>query len=598
MVESSVCPGCSSPVQIGQAYCVICGMSLRGGPGVAPSDVHTPERAAVQNTMPESDVAASSDMTDSPATGPSWSADAPEDGRATGLSELTVASDPMTTTGAATPDLPAQEAASEEPEPQQAVEEAPTAPELAVDAEPAEPEIAAAPAEPAEPEIVAAPAEPAEPEIAAAPAEPAEPEIGAAPAVPAAPAVARAGSATDPRLAALGLASADANAGASTSLDPRPEPQERIPGGYVPPAADLAASSWALQPSGDSQSGRLGRSIGASVGAIPITSPFPATPGASLPQPPAAAQTVPLSTPHPSVYPPAPPLPANPFLQSAPPAPPAQSPFSAPPPPAQPAPPAQSPSPPPPPPAPPAQSFSAPPAPHFPSAFPTASGPAPIAPSTFGVGVIPPATPITKPAGFVSTSPFAARPLPEQPAPPPPAVPDAASAPAARKESVQELIAFGLVAAGAVLGVASLFLPWAGINGLGIGTLQTTSAPPPANQWGWGMPASIPLFLLGALVLAAASGSDRAQQRLPRLAPVIGRLTDLILPMILGGLYLGVILLYLTLPDGFGSGLFLGQLALLIGACLLIAGSIVTLFFPPDLTADAAETRSGDRIEE
>ena len=58
-------------------------------------------------------------------------------------------------------------------------------------------------------------------------------------------------------------------------------------------------------------------------------------------------------------------------------------------------------------------------------------------------------------------------------------------------------------------------------------------SPPPPNQWAWGMPAAIPLFLLTALVLGAAAGSDRAQQRLPALASVIARVTDVILPMLL-----------------------------------------------------------------
>jgi hypothetical protein len=148
-----------------------------------------------------------------------------------------------------------------------------------------------------------------------------------------------------------------------------------------------------------------------------------------------------------------------------------------------------------------------------------------------------------------------------------------------RKESVPELVAFGLVAAGAVVGFASLFLPWAGPSGIGIGTVALSSSPPQPNQWAWGMPAAIPLFLLTALVLGAAAGSDRAQLRVPALALVIARATDLILPMLLGGLYLGVGLLYVTLPPQFGFGT--GVLVLMVGGCLLVAGSIVTLFAAP-----------------
>lgn len=144
-----------------------------------------------------------------------------------------------------------------------------------------------------------------------------------------------------------------------------------------------------------------------------------------------------------------------------------------------------------------------------------------------------------------------------------------------RREPAQSLIAFGLLAAGVALGMASLFLPWAGATGIGIGT--TGSSPPP-NQWGWGMPASLPLALLTALVLGATLATDGVTERLPRVAPMVVRLTELVMPMILGGIYLGVGLMYLTLPWGYGSGV----MALLLSAVLLIAGGVVTLLFPPD----------------
>ena len=151
-----------------------------------------------------------------------------------------------------------------------------------------------------------------------------------------------------------------------------------------------------------------------------------------------------------------------------------------------------------------------------------------------------------------------------------------AAAPAG-KETAQELVAFGLVAAGGVVGIASFFLPWAGTTGIGIGTVATGDSLPSPNQWAWGMPAAIPIFLLTALVVGAAVGSDRAQQRLPVLASIIARTTDLILPMLLAGLYFGVGLLYVTLPYGYGTGIFL----LMVGGCLLLAGSFVALFLTP-----------------
>jgi hypothetical protein len=201
--------------------------------------------------------------------------------------------------------------------------------------------------------------------------------------------------------------------------------------------------------------------------------------------------------------------------------------------------------------------------------------PAPAAP-------IPATAPLPAPTPLAAPTPLHLAAGPSAPITVPPAGTasvQAGSTPA-RKESTQALVAFGLVAAGAVIGIASLFLPWASVNGIGVGTTGST---PPPNQWGWGMPAGLLVFLLSGLVLGAVSGNDRAQERLPKLAPVIVKVSDLIMPMILGGIYLGVALLYLTLPWGCGSGI----LALVVGAVLLIAGAIVTLFFPSELATEA-----------
>ncbi|HEX7491994.1 MAG TPA: hypothetical protein VF337_09865 [Candidatus Limnocylindrales bacterium] len=172
-------------------------------------------------------------------------------------------------------------------------------------------------------------------------------------------------------------------------------------------------------------------------------------------------------------------------------------------------------------------------------------------------------------------------PAPEAPALPP-ASPIAAFTPAAekpvRKESIPELIAFGLAVAGAALGIASLFLPWANGQGIGIGNYSTHTPPP--DQWGWGMPSAVPLFLLSLLVLGAVSGSDVSQARLPHLASPIRQVTDLILPLVLGGLYLGVFLLYFTLPGSHAYGV--GTVILFLAGCSLIGGGVTALFFPPE----------------
>jgi len=142
---------------------------------------------------------------------------------------------------------------------------------------------------------------------------------------------------------------------------------------------------------------------------------------------------------------------------------------------------------------------------------------------------------------------------------------------------VAELVAFGLSVAGAALGLASLLLPWTGVSGIGVGTTKLGAA----SQWAFAMPAGIPLLLVTALILGGIAGSDWAQVKLPKLASLIARVTDTILPMILGGLYLGVALMYVTLPWGYGMGI----VVLLIAAALLVAGSVVCIFFPSQSTA-------------
>jgi hypothetical protein len=154
-----------------------------------------------------------------------------------------------------------------------------------------------------------------------------------------------------------------------------------------------------------------------------------------------------------------------------------------------------------------------------------------------------------------------------------PPTPTKADAMPVRQQSVPELVAFVSSTAGAGLAIASLFLPWAAKNGMGIGSTGEYTKP---NDWGLGFPGAWPLMLLAALVLGGIAGSDRAQLELPKLATVIERVTDLVLPMILGGLYLGVVLMYASLPWGFGIGITV----LLVAAGLLIAGSIVSLFTP------------------
>jgi hypothetical protein len=208
---------------------------------------------------------------------------------------------------------------------------------------------------------------------------------------------------------------------------------------------------------------------------------------------------------------------------------------------------------------------------------PQEPGPAPAMTPPAAPAMIAPSAPVMIAPAPAMVAPPIPQPVPARAGPQRTAIPTAAQP--ARKETAQELVAFGFVAAGGVVGFASLFLPWAGSSGIGIGTVASGASLPQPNQWAWGMPAAIPLLLLTGLILGAAAGSDRAQQRLPSLAFVIGRVTDVILPMLLGGVYLGVGLLYVTLPPQFGFGT--GIPVLMVAACLLLSGSIVALFFPP-----------------
>lgn len=319
------------------------------------------------------------------------------------------------------------------------------------------------------------------------------------------------------------LAEAAAAALAQAQPESGSEPIERVPGGYVPPMAGPEPSAWTLQPSnGGSVARAAGGSLSVSVGAVPV-SPLSQEVPSDVPPPDVPQSGAPSgwpATPSPTVAP----MPAFAPI----PGPVAAAPIPAP--------------------------------------IPAPDAPFPAAPSS---AMAPWAAPA---AGAAVTAPSLSAPVVD-------AADQQTSDVPTRKESIQELVAFGLAAAGAASGIASLFLPWAGLLGQGVGA-DTSSQP---NQWGWGFPAGIPLFLLSAIVLGAVALSDRAQLRLPNFAPVIARVTDLVLPMILGGLYLGVFLLYITLPWGCGGGLF----GMLLGSALSIAGGVVALFFPPVAAGEA-----------
>jgi len=140
-------------------------------------------------------------------------------------------------------------------------------------------------------------------------------------------------------------------------------------------------------------------------------------------------------------------------------------------------------------------------------------------------------------------------------------------------EPKSELAATGLTALGGALVLVGFALPWTADNGLGVGTVDIHPRP---GAWAFDTAAGWPLFLIAALLLASILASDKLEELMPGLAVTIRRLTEVAVPMLLGAILLGVSLLYVTLPWGFGGGIVLVTL----GATLLIAGSMVGLFFP------------------
>jgi hypothetical protein len=140
-------------------------------------------------------------------------------------------------------------------------------------------------------------------------------------------------------------------------------------------------------------------------------------------------------------------------------------------------------------------------------------------------------------------------------------------------EPKTELVATGLTALGGAFALISFLLPWTADNGLGVGTVDVNPRP---GAWAFDTAAGWPLFLIAAMLLASILASDKLEQLMPALAPTIRRLTEVAMPMLLGGILLGTALLYQTLPWGCGGGITI----LALGAALLIVGSTVGLFFP------------------
>lgn len=196
---------------------------------------------------------------------------------------------------------------------------------------------------------------------------------------------------------------------------------------------------------------------------------------------------------------------------------------------------------------------------------------------------------------YITLPPMPSAPAVELPPPPMPAAPVAAATatPAAEPATWQlwlrnkaaaiaaqprtETVAAFLTAGGGAVAVLSFFMPWAG--GVGIGETSAT----PDNATFWELPAAGPVFLVTVVALALIAASDAFEKLLPEFAWTIRRATEVVLPILLGGLYFGIAIMYITMPWGYGSGIAV----LLLGAILLTASAVVGLFYPaPGTTQD------------
>jgi hypothetical protein len=154
-------------------------------------------------------------------------------------------------------------------------------------------------------------------------------------------------------------------------------------------------------------------------------------------------------------------------------------------------------------------------------------------------------------------------------------------------EPRRELVMLSLTALGATMSLVSFFLPWAADNGLAVGTIDLH---PRAGAYAFDTPAGWPLFFVLVLLIAPVLLADVIEQLLPAAARLVKRLTEVALPMLAGGILVGVSLLYLTIPWGCGGGL----VVLGLGGMLLVISALVGLLFPetprkePDGGAEAA----------
>ncbi len=140
---------------------------------------------------------------------------------------------------------------------------------------------------------------------------------------------------------------------------------------------------------------------------------------------------------------------------------------------------------------------------------------------------------------------------------------------------MRDIATFGFVVAGTALGFASFFLPWTSEGGLVIGVHQNNGAD---DRWGWAAPATPLLLVLALLVVFAPIAMERLALRFPRVSRALVPLIEVVIPMTFAGIAVGISVLYLTWPYGFGAG----PMLYLAGGVLVFAGAFIALLFPPE----------------
>ena len=117
-----------------------------------------------------------------------------------------------------------------------------------------------------------------------------------------------------------------------------------------------------------------------------------------------------------------------------------------------------------------------------------------------------------------------------------------------------------LVAIGSALVIVSFFLPWSTAGRTLIGDTTLELNPGYIDSWGLAIPSSLLLVLIGLAMLVLTIWPNR----------IPGWIRGGVMPIVCGGLFLGIDWTYTSTSSTFGGGI--GLVVLLAGAAFLVAG--------------------------